>query len=255
MAGDTSIHFLVGLWDLLPGAVKGFWYAPLNSPQGNPQSGRWAEDSTLECCKASKYGGRAGNNQSAVCSPWQPPAFRNAVGAVDGCHVWSKAPGEPEAQCYKNRKLCALIQMQAVCDHEGNFVDIHVGFPGSVHDARVLRHSKLYREATYPPPGWFLLGDGGYPCLDNPIVLITPYKKPVRSNDQAKFNRLHSKAHCVIERAFGIMKTRWRDIYLKALEIHPTFALEVIAACATLYNICLGVGDIFPAEERQEESD
>lgn len=51
------------------------------------------------------------------------------------------------------------------------------------------------------------------------------------------------------------MKTRWRDIFLKAFEIHPTFALEVIAACATLHNICLGVGDIFPAEERQEESD
>ncbi|KAL2087167.1 hypothetical protein ACEWY4_018226 [Coilia grayii] len=107
-------------------------------------------------------------------------AFRKAMGAIDGCHIRIKAPGEPHAQCYRNRKLFSSIQLQAVCNHAGAFIDVFAGFPGSVHDARVLRSSHLYRCATYPPPGAFLLGDGGYPCLERPISLITPYKNPVR---------------------------------------------------------------------------
>ncbi|XP_025754128.1 uncharacterized protein LOC112842166 [Oreochromis niloticus] len=70
----------------------------------------------------------------------------------------------------------------AVCDHQGCFIDTYVGWPGSVHDARVLRHSPLYRQLVYPPPGHFILADGGYPCLQRPLPLITPYKRPVRGS-------------------------------------------------------------------------
>lgn len=31
--------------------------------------------------------------------------------------------------------------MQAIADHKGKFLDIFVGYPGSVHDARVLKNS------------------------------------------------------------------------------------------------------------------
>ena len=41
-----------------------------------------------------------------------------------------------------------------------------------------------------------------------------------------------------------MMKTRWRSIFFKALEVDPTFVPAIITCCAALHNICLGVGDI-----------
>ncbi|XP_045897771.1 putative nuclease HARBI1 [Micropterus dolomieu] len=107
-------------------------------------------------------------------------AFFKAAGAIDGCHVRIKPPRGPDGQCYRNRKLFPSIILQAVCDHQGCFIDTYVGRPGSVHDSRVLRYSPLYRSSLYPPPGHFILADGGYPCLQHPLPLITPYKRPIQ---------------------------------------------------------------------------
>ncbi|CAM4635429.1 unnamed protein product [Leuciscus chuanchicus] len=182
-------------------------------------------------------------------------AFLKAAGAIDGCHVRIKPPSGPDGQCYRNRKLFPSIILQAVCDHQGRFIDTYVGWPGSVHDARVLRHSPLFRRSVYPPPGQFILADGGYPCLQHPLPLITPYKRPVRGVGAQRFNVHHSRARSIIERAFGMMKTRFRAIFLQALEVHHTFVPHVITACAILHNICLGVGDIMAPEDEHEEDD
>ncbi|KAJ3582148.1 hypothetical protein NHX12_015828, partial [Muraenolepis orangiensis] len=160
-------------------------------------------------------------------------AFNKAGGAIDGCHVRIVLPGGPGGRCYVNRKLFASITLQAVCDHQGRFIDTYVGWPGSVHDARVLRHSPLYKESVYPPPGHFILADGGYPCLQQPLPLITPYKRPIRGVAAQRFNAHHSRARSIIERAFGMMKTRFRAIFLQALEVKPTFVplLKAVKSC------------------------
>ncbi|XP_031696714.1 putative nuclease HARBI1, partial [Anarrhichthys ocellatus] len=146
--------------------------------------------------------------------------FRKAAGALDGCHVRIKPPCGPDGQCYKNRKL--FSSMQAVCDHQGCFVDTYVGWPGSVLDSRVLHHSPLYQRALYPPPGHFILADGGYPCLQHPLPLITPYKRPLQGVGPQRFNGHHSRARSIIERAFGMI-SQFRAIFLQALEVHHTF--------------------------------
>ena len=78
---------------------------------------------------------------------------------------------------------------QLVCDNNMVFTDVLAGWPGSVHDSRVLRNSELFHTAVNKFPGdTHLLGDGGYPLLrcasvkttaDLPdlliVVLSTPY--------------------------------------------------------------------------------
>ncbi|KAK0142790.1 Protein ALP1-like [Merluccius polli] len=88
------------------------------------------------------------------------PAFANVVGAIDGSHIWIK---QPQLHCldYLNYKNFYSINMQAIFDAKGKFLDIYVGYPGSVHDTRVMKNSVFYLTARYPPPGYILLGDGG----------------------------------------------------------------------------------------------
>ena len=69
--------------------------------------------------------------------------FPCCAGAIDGTHVPIKAPIENHTD-YVNRKSYHSIVMQAVVDSRYMFRDIVVGWPGSVHDARVLSNSKLY---------------------------------------------------------------------------------------------------------------
>ncbi|TDG97605.1 hypothetical protein EPR50_G00228020 [Perca flavescens] len=175
-------------------------------------------------------------------------AFNRVVGSIDGCHVRVTPPID-DAACYLNRKIFYSVQFQAVCDHTAKFIDVFIGFPGSAHDARVLKHSPLYYHQRYPPPGFCIIGDGGYPCLRQPIALMTPYRQPLQNQLQVRFNGHLSRARCVVERAFGILKTRWRSIFLKALEVDVLYVPEVIACCTVLHNICLSNGDLLEAED------
>ncbi|KAI2642371.1 hypothetical protein H4Q32_029933 [Labeo rohita] len=141
-----------------------------------------------------------------------------------------------------------------LCDHRGKYLDIFVGYPGSVHDSRVLRNSPIYLKALYPPEGYHILGDGGFPCRSHPISLITPYREPLQNASQRRFNFHHAKARSIIERSFGYLETRWRSLFFKALEVKPEFAPEVIT-CTILHNICITNGDIIEPEEGQLDGD
>ena len=58
---------------------------------------------------------------------------------------------------------------KVVCDDNMMLLDAFTGWPGSVHDSRVLRNSLLFRSADQNFNGengeTHLLGDGGYPLL------------------------------------------------------------------------------------------
>ncbi|RXN19419.1 nuclease HARBI1 [Labeo rohita] len=142
---------------------------------------------------------------------------------------------------------------EGTCDAKRAFIDVYIGNPGSVHDALVLRRSPLYQQALYPPAGYCLLGDGGYPCLQHPIAIMTPYRQAVAGQVEARYNRHHAPARNIIERTFGMLKTRWHAIFLRALEIRPLFAPKVIAACCILHNICMIGGDLLEEESHGQD--
>ena len=63
--------------------------------------------------------------------------FPQCAGAIDGSHIPIIAPTFCPKDYY-NRKGFHSIILQGLVDHQYHFLDIAVGWPGSVHDARVL---------------------------------------------------------------------------------------------------------------------
>ena len=112
--------------------------------------------------------------------------FPNVIGTIDGTQVRIQAPaGEAEA-AYVNRKGYHSINAQVVMDDKQYIRHVCAKFPGSVHDARVLRQSGLWDlfNGGYAP-NCVLLGDSGYP---NTNWLLTPY--PGATTDaQKRYNR------------------------------------------------------------------
>lgn len=112
-----------------------------------------------------------------------------------------------------------------------------------MHDSRVLKNSPVYLSRSYPPPGFFILGDGGYPCLKEPICFITAFKEVLHGIVEGRFNQHYARARSIIERAVGMLKNCWRAIFLQSLMVHHTFAPKVVAVFTMLHNLCLAAGD------------
>ena len=81
--------------------------------------------------------------------------FPQCIGAIDGTHIPIIAPKEHPLDYY-NRKGYHSVLMQALVDDQYPFLDVYMGWPGSVHDVRVLGNSKLYQkcEAGTFLPSW-----------------------------------------------------------------------------------------------------
>ena len=70
--------------------------------------------------------------------------FPQAFGCVDGTHIPILSPNENPHDyfCYKMKYT---LNVQAVCDCNGKFLDVDVRWPGSVHDGGVFSNSRMNR--------------------------------------------------------------------------------------------------------------
>ena len=96
--------------------------------------------------------------------------FSQFVGAVDGTHIEILAP-EDCTKDYYNRIGYHSIILQVFADHRYCFTDINIGWPGSVHDACVIKNSQLYKRynqgSLVPATCYRLINDVKVP----PIIL------------------------------------------------------------------------------------
>ena len=172
--------------------------------------------------------------------------FPQCFGAVDGSHIPIITPAD-NATDYFNQKKFPSIVLQAMVDHEYRFMNVYAGWPGSVHDARILANSDLFamgeagtlvpnsvQTMSGVPVPVVILGNPAYPLLP---WLMKPYPGVGLSAKHRKFNNRLSRARVVTECAFGRLKGRWRCL-LKRNDIKVDFMPTLVTACCVLHNIC-----------------
>ena len=177
-------------------------------------------------------------------SKWGVP---QCVGSIDGSHIPVASPAMNHTDYY-NRKGWYSIILQGVVDHSYRFIDINVGWPGSVHDARVFSHSKIYKKlnegsllpnktitANRVSIPLYLIGDSAYPLMDS---LMKPFTHGTRLTAQQKtYNYRISRARIVVKIAYGRLKGRRRRL-MKRNDMRIENVPTVITAACILHNIC-----------------
>ena len=162
--------------------------------------------------------------------------IENIVGAIDGCHIRINRPPR-RGDDYMNRKGYYSVLLQGVCDEDAKFLDVFVGPPGRIHDARLLRCSPLFeRRADLFDNQWKLLGDSAYVCRDFDFIVA-----PIRNNgnltrEDERGNTNLSRARVIIENAFGRLKCRFRRVK-EVLNVNLDIVVRVIIAACSLHNM------------------
>ena len=72
-----------------------------------------------------------------------PSKFPNVVGAIDGTHIEICAPKQ-NVHDYFNRNHYYIIVLHGIVDVNQKFLHVTTGFPGSMHDSRILRWTEVY---------------------------------------------------------------------------------------------------------------
>lgn len=172
--------------------------------------------------------------------------FPQAFGCLDGTHIPIRQPTE-NSQDYFCYKMKRSLNVQALCDYRGIFLDVEINWPGSVHDARVYANSNLNRmftekqlpmvyRAILPgtdriPP--LVLVDPAYPLLPN---VMKEYVEDAY-NEKAIFNQVLRSGRNQIECAFGRLKARWQ-ILNRAINVKLEDVPTLVHACFVLHNFC-----------------
>jgi hypothetical protein len=192
--------------------------------------------------------------------------FPMCAGAIDGTHIPILAPTESHAE-YVNRKGYHSIIMQAVVDCDYLFRDVVIGWPGSVHDARVFSNSAIFtkgndqklfpRELTKEingeeiPP--LILADPAYPLL--PWLLKGYPRNNAAQRREKVFNYRLSRARMTVENTFGRWKGRFTR-FSKRVDMGVSALVSVTHASCILHNLCeLQKNDFLPLWRENEFED
>ncbi|GBG71718.1 hypothetical protein CBR_g9129 [Chara braunii] len=174
-------------------------------------------------------------------------------GAIGCTHICIDKPAGAPSDNYYDRKQKFSVQAQVVVDLDLRILDVHIGYPGSVHDIRVLHNSQLWRRAEVgelfdaPPENLphgvvtrgYLLGDNGYPVACPWIV--QPYGGIDQHPDDERFDTRQKVARACVERAFGRLKCMWR-LFLRTHKTNLETLPQQFVALRTLHNILLDAG-------------
>jgi hypothetical protein len=187
------------------------------------------------------------------------PWFKDCVGAVDGTHIPVSPPAAARA-AFRDHHGRLTQNVLAVCSFDMKFTNALVGWEGSTSDS-TLWVQAFRCGAIQIPEGKYVLGDAGFPNCD---LCLTPYrsiryhlkeweKAGLRPrNKEELYNLRHSKLRNVIERIFGVTKTRFR-ILTRPRAFAMKAQVRVVSALFVLHNILVNIWEAGEDEDNDQE--
>lgn len=183
----------------------------------------------------------------SVCPKLQQfsPYFDGCIGAIDGTYI-PVSVIEHAHDDFINRKGFTSQNVLAVCDMDMRFTFVATGKRGAAHDMAVFREVVNNSDHfPHPPPGKYYLVDSGYPLREG---YMCPYRKTRYhlkqfdtkgpENLHEIFNYHHSCLRNVVERSFGVLKSKWQ--ILKGIPFYPMEKQsKIIVACFALHNFAM----------------
>ncbi|CAL2227870.1 unnamed protein product [Prunus armeniaca] len=191
------------------------------------------------------------------------PYFKGCIGAIDGTHIPAMVTGR-EVSSYRDCHGKISQNVLAACNFDLEFIYVLSGWEGSAHDSKVLNDSLSRRNRLKVPQGKYFLVDCGFP---NRRQFLAPFRG-VRyhlqdfagqgrdpENATELFNLRHASLRNVIERIFGIFKSRF-TIFKYAPPFPYETQAELVLAYAGLHNFLRKEcrSDEFRIEENNEHS-
>ena len=179
--------------------------------------------------------------------------FPKCIGAINDSYIYVAAPSNTIVMAdHRNRNKSFSIKLQGVVDSNCYFTSINTGPPGFLHDSEHFKSTELYRKVEEGTMGGFhddpltwevglpfppyIVADWGYPLLS---WCITPFKMGLPlSREETWFNRKHSSTWMSVERGFGILKARFKEIGTKS-SLKLDFLPTVVHCYCILHNILL----------------
>lgn len=171
--------------------------------------------------------------------------FSGCIGIIDGTLVRIRHPykNPDHAKWFNGRKKMYCMNNTVVVSHEGLFLHVDLGFPGSYHDVTILRHSHLFRNwrhhFTHTDEYFeYLLGDPGY--LGESMFIMRrlgTHERPPDADDLAitTYNKMHAGYRVQVEWGIGGLKRKWRHLMCRFDTTKPKYH-HLFRACALLTN-------------------
>ena len=135
----------------------------------------------------------------------------NCIGFVDGTlNPLSTKPQCADASDYYGRKHGYSLSTIIVCDDTRRIRYYLAGWPGSCHDNRIFRNSRLAQSPhSYFADREYVLGDSAFEAS---WYMIPAFKKTQGSTifqEYENFNSCHSSARVIVEHTIGMWKARF----------------------------------------------
>ncbi|XP_073137568.1 uncharacterized protein [Henckelia pumila] len=180
---------------------------------------------------------------SIVADIMVKPGAADCIGAIDGTHIPATVLGR-DTNSYCNRHGTISQNVLAACNFDLEFIYVLSGWERSAHDSNVLTDALSRNNGLKVTQGKLFLVDGGYP---NRRQFLAPFRGvcyhlqeftgQCRHPEDAKelFNVRHASLRNVIERIFGIFKSRFK-IFKTTPLFHYKTQTDLVLACAGLHN-------------------